>query len=81
MRLQHGEARNVVIDASRILLMDVHEFGRLRQLMAMARTMGARCLLCGVQPAVAATLVTLDAKVDDIDAHCSLDAALDSLRH
>lgn len=78
-RLRDGDVTHVIVDASYVTTIDLHEFKRLRQLLLMAETMGSRCMLCGVRAAVAAALVTLDAEVDDLETYASVDAAMDAM--
>jgi rsbT antagonist protein RsbS len=76
LQLLHSSgAANVILDVAGVDLMDADDFDSLRRSMAMARLMGARCLVAGLQPGVVAALVELGASVDDIEAALDLDAA------
>jgi rsbT antagonist protein RsbS len=63
----------VLLDCSGLDLMDGEEFASLRRCMAMASLLGARPVLVGVNPGVAAALVESNADTELIDATATLE--------
>ena len=56
-RLQREGARAVIVDMQEVAIVDAVEFGRLVAIGSMARVMGARFCIAGLQPGVVAGLV------------------------
>jgi rsbT antagonist protein RsbS len=71
-----SKGSGVILDVSAMEVLDLNEFDGLRRTMTMARVMGARPLLCGLQPAIITSLIDLGADVDDVTAAINLDAAV-----
>ena len=55
--------------------MDVEDFEALRSCARMARVMGTRCMLVGLQPGVVSALVDLDVDLQGIEAKLDLEEA------
>ena len=72
-KIQETECYNVLMDISKISLMDSYAYERLIEIIGMIGLMGGRVLIVGMQPGVAAALVTLDVDVDQIDTVISMD--------
>ena len=68
-------AQAVVIDLSGLQTIDREEFEALRRTSDMARLMGARSVLSGLNPGVVSSLVDLDVNLIDVEATRTLDAA------
>ena len=78
-RLRATGAPAVILDVSGLETLDVAEFDSLRQLVTMARLMGAETVLAGLRPGVVSALITAGAEVDDVRAAIDLDAAFAAL--
>ena len=72
-KIQETESYNILMDISKISLMDSYAYERLVDIIGMIGLMGGRVLIVGMQPGVAAALVTLDVDVDQIDTVISMD--------
>jgi rsbT antagonist protein RsbS len=72
-KIQETECYNILMDVSEISLMDSYAYERLVDIIGMIGLMGGRVLIVGMQPGVAASLVTLDVDVDDIDTVINMD--------
>jgi len=70
-------AQAVVIDLAGLQTIDQEEFDALRQTSDMARLMGARSVLSGLNPGVVSSLVDLDVDLTDVEATRTLDAAFE----
>ena len=70
-------AEAVVIDLSGLQTIDREEFEALRHTSDMARLMGARSVLSGLNPGVVSSLVDLDVNLTDVEATRTLDAAFE----
>ena len=70
-------AQAVVIDLSGLQTIDREEFEALRHTSDMARLMGARSVLSGLNPGVVSSLVDLDVNLTDVEATRTLDAAFE----
>lgn len=69
-------ASGVIVNVSGLDVMDAREFASLRRTLHMAKIMGARCILTGMQPGVVAALVALDADVDGLETALNVEHAL-----
>jgi rsbT antagonist protein RsbS len=74
--LHSSGASGVILDVSGVEIMDREDYEALRRTMAMARLMGARCILAGLRPGVVSSLVELDVDLEEIEAALNLDEAL-----
>jgi anti-anti-sigma factor len=72
-KIHETECYNVLMDISKISLMDSYAYERLIEINGMIGLMGGRVLIVGMQPGVAAALVTLDVDVDHIDTVINMD--------
>jgi rsbT antagonist protein RsbS len=68
-------ARALIVDLSGVQTVDPEEFEALRRTSNMARLMGARSILSGLNAGVVSSLVDLDVNVADVEATRTLDAA------
>ncbi|MGK3995445.1 substrate-binding domain-containing protein [Sorangium sp. So ce1024] len=75
---RHG-ARSVLLDITGVPLVDAQVAHALQQTHRAAGLLGARVVLVGVRPEIAARLVALDIDLGDLVAHQSLSSALDEL--
>jgi rsbT antagonist protein RsbS len=75
-RLQHREVYAVIIDVSAVSVIDRREFTLLCDALIMASMMGARTVLVGLAPGVAAALALLDVDSHRIAIASSLEAGL-----
>ena len=59
--LHDNGARGVVLDMAGVEVLDEYDFDRLRRIVESATLMGARVVLAGIRPSVAAGITSLDA--------------------
>ena len=78
--LEHRATRGLVIDLAAVEAMDSYITRCIRDLAISARLMGVPTVVCGVQPAVADTLVEMGLDLGDVPTTNGLDAALRLLR-
>ena len=79
-RIQNEGPAGVILDVSGVELMDVEDFEALRSCTAMARVMGTRALLVGLQPGVVSALIDLDVDLRGIEAKLDLEEAFRALQ-
>lgn len=79
-RLHETRARGVILDCTSVEVMDARDFEGLLHFVSMARLMGARVVLAGVQPGVASALADLGADLSNVRGALSLDDAFDLLQ-
>jgi rsbT antagonist protein RsbS len=72
--------RGVVVNLSSVDVMDSYITRCIRDLAVSARLMGVPTVICGIQPAVADTLVEMDLGFGDVRTALNLDRALLLLR-
>jgi rsbT antagonist protein RsbS len=72
---QKLDTRGIIIDVSMLDVIDSYMAKVLSDLTIMVKLQGAKVVLCGVQPAVASTLVDMGMKLNSIDTFLSLDHA------
>jgi rsbT antagonist protein RsbS len=78
--LEKNQTRNtkgIIIDVSMLDVIDSYMAKVLSDLTTMVKLQGSKVVLCGVQPAVASTLVEMGMKLNGIDTFLSLDHAFD----
>jgi rsbT antagonist protein RsbS len=73
--LRDSGARALIIDLSGVQTIDPEEFEALRRTSDMARLMGARSVLSGLNAGVVSSLVDLEVNLVDVEATRTLDAA------
>jgi rsbT antagonist protein RsbS len=78
--LEAESPRGLVVDLTSVDAMDSYITKCIRDLAISARLMGVPTLVCGVQPAVADTLVEMGLHLGDVPTALNLDAALRLLR-
>lgn len=69
-------ARFVILDLTGVELVDTSTADRLLKLAASVRLLGAECVVSGIQPAVAQTLVSLGVELDELVTRHNLEHAL-----
>ena len=75
--LRSSGARRVILDLSGVTVMDAEEFVTLRATIDMARLMGARTVISGLQPGIVSALVDLEVDAHGIEATRTLDDAFE----
>lgn len=78
-RVAATQARGVVIDVSALDLVDSFMARVLNDSARMLRLLGAEVVVCGIQPAVAMTLVEMGSKLVDVPTTFTLERALPRL--
>ncbi len=78
--IRRRSAPSLIVDVSGLEVMDIHEFEQLRRIFRMAKIMGCRPILAGLQPGIVAALVQLDADTDDLETVLSVERAVNLLR-
>lgn len=63
-KIEQTHAHALVVDLSNIHILDVYDFGSLRDVARMASLMGTQTILVGLRPGVAANLAELDAETE-----------------
>jgi rsbT antagonist protein RsbS len=74
--LEAGAPLGLVLDLSAVDVMDSYITKCIRDLAISARLMGVPTIVCGVQPAVADTLVEMELNLGDVRTALDLDGAL-----
>lgn len=74
--LSSRRARFVILDLTGVELVDTSTADRLLKLAASVRLLGADCVISGIQPAVAQTLVSLGVGLDELVTRHNLEHAL-----
>ena len=73
--LHSSGAGGVILDLSGVTVLDLHDFEALQRTMDMARIMGARSILAGVNAGVVSSLVELGVETDGLESALDLDHA------
>ncbi len=76
---QKLDTKGIIIDVSMLDVIDSYMAKVLSDLTIMVKLQGSKVVLCGVQPAVASTLVDMGMKLNNIDTFLSLDHAFEYL--
>jgi rsbT antagonist protein RsbS len=79
-KIEHSEARGLVIDVSGIDLMDSYISRAIRDIGLVARLMGVRTVISGLDPMIAMTLVEMGLELKGVRTALDLESALDILR-
>lgn len=72
---QQLNTKGIIIDVSMLDVIDSYMAKVMSDLTTMVKLQGAKVVLCGVQPAVASTLVDMGMRLNSIDTFLSLDHA------
>ncbi|WP_328317324.1 STAS domain-containing protein [Streptomyces sp. NBC_00388] len=78
-RITADEARGVLIDISRLELIDSFVARMLTELTTMARLLGARVIVAGMRPPVAITLVELGLQLSGVETALNAEQGMASL--
>jgi len=78
--IEDGGVSGLIIDLSGVDVMDSYITRCIRDLAVSARLMGVPTVVCGIQPAVADTLVEMDLGFGDVRTALNLDRALRLIR-
>lgn len=78
--LERTEAAGVVIDITGLEIVDSFMARILNDTASMIRLLGAEAVICGVQPAVAMTLVEMGRELIGVETALNLDHGMDALR-
>jgi rsbT co-antagonist protein RsbR len=73
-----ARSRSVIIDLTGVELIDTSTADRFMKLARAVQLVGARCLVTGIQPAVAQTLVELGVEFTALETHRNLKSALEA---
>ncbi len=79
-KLQETRGRSLIIDLAGVDILDVYDFDAIRDIARMASYMGARSVIAGLQPGVAAALAELDADISDLQPARTVEHAFEILR-
>ena len=79
-KIHETEARGVVIDLTSIDVIDSFIAKVLGDVVSMAKLMGVKVVLTGIQPAVAITLIELGIHMQDIQTALDLEKGLETLQ-
>ena len=71
-------SRSVIVDLTGVELIDTSTADRFLKLARSVQLLGARCLVTGIQPAVAQTLVELGVEFSALETHRNLKSALEA---
>jgi len=74
------EAKGVVIDITAMDVVDSFMARVLNETAAMVRVLGAEAVVCGMQPAVALTLIEMGRELVGVETTLNLDQALDKIQ-
>lgn len=74
--VKESGAREVIIDASGISIMDSFEFNEIARTLEMVKILGARTVLVGLNPGVISSLVYLDVPIEHISTAINLRLAI-----
>jgi anti-anti-sigma regulatory factor len=74
--IQRTGASGVILNLDGLDVLDLREFESLRRTIRMAEIMGARCVVVGLRPGIAAALVALDADVEGLETALTVEHAL-----
>ena len=80
-RLKASEVKGVAIDLSSVDLLDAEDFGFIKRTVDMAGLLGARVVLFGIRPGVAAALVEMSVDFGNIKTALNVEAATEWLRN
>ncbi|MCH8923159.1 MAG: STAS domain-containing protein [Planctomycetes bacterium] len=78
--VKRTEARGIVIDITAMGVVDTFMARVLSETVVMVKVMGAEAVVCGMQPAVALTLVEMGRELTGIETALNLDLAMQRIR-
>jgi len=79
-RVNETEAKGVVIDITAMDVVDSFMARVLNETATMVRILGAEAVVCGMQPAVALTLIEMGRQLVGVETTLNLDQALDRIQ-
>jgi rsbT co-antagonist protein RsbR len=77
-RIRDSEAKVFILDISGVAVVDTAVANHLIKMTRAARLLGCECIISGLSPAIAQTIVALDIDVSTIDTRATLKDALAS---
>jgi rsbT antagonist protein RsbS len=78
-KIEHSQARGLVIDVSGIDIMDSYISRTIRDIGLVARLMGVRTVISGLDPMIAMTLVEMGLELKGVQTALDLESALELL--
>lgn len=78
--LHRSPVSGLVLDLSAVEILDEHDFSRIRAICHGAGLMGARIVLAGIRPGVAAGLAMMDLDASWADTALTVDDAMERVR-
>jgi len=79
-RIRTSDVRGVALDLSSVDLLDATDFASIKQTVDMAVLLGARVVLVGIRPGVAASLVELPIDLRNVKTALTMEAATEWLK-
>jgi len=79
LRIQQDKAKGLIIDVSGVDLIDSYLSRALRDIALVARLMGVRTVICGLDPLIATTLVEMGMDLQGVRTALSLERAVELL--
>lgn len=79
-KIEQTRAGALLLDLSNVYVLDPRDFESIRKIMRMTGLMGARSILVGLRPGVAASLAELNADLTGVTAMGSVEQALQAIR-
>jgi len=79
-RVEKTASHGVVLDVSKVRVMDTVLFGILAETARMITLLGRKSVFVGFQAGIASTLVDLDVEMDDLETALTMEDGLDFLR-
>jgi len=77
--VQKTQGTGVIIDITAVEVLDSFLAGALADMATMVKLVGAKLIVCGMQPAIAMTLVRMGRELSGTDTALDLDRALDKM--
>lgn len=78
--IQASRCRSLIIDLAGVEILDLYDFDGIRDIARMASYLGARPIIAGLQPGIAAALAELDADISGLQMAGTVEHAFEILR-
>jgi rsbT co-antagonist protein RsbR len=75
-QITRTQARCTILDLTGVDLLDTNAASHLLSIVRAAKLLGSRCLVSGISPSMASTIVSLGLELDEIQTFASLESAL-----